>query len=177
MLTGIVERLSRWYYKNKLYRKMGKKAKNVSVKGKLSFENGSVEIGENCILYPDVSFAGNGKIQIGNNCKIGSHVILYANKNGGVSIGDNTIIAAQTYIIDSNHGTDAGELIQKQPLQASKVTIGSDCWIGADVTIIKGAVIEDGAVIGAKSLVNSRIEKNGIAFGIPAKVNGRYRKE
>lgn len=37
------------------------------------------------------------------------------------------------------------------------------------MTILKGAYIEDGAIIGAKSLVKGKIEKNVIAVGVPAK--------
>jgi acetyltransferase-like isoleucine patch superfamily enzyme len=50
------------------------------------------------------------------------------------------------------------------------IFIGKDVWIAAGSKIVKGAKINDGAVIGAMSMVNSEIEENGIAVGIPAKV-------
>ena len=88
---------------------------------------------------------------------------------GGVHIGENTLIAAQTYIIDCDHGIKANELIQKQKNTVKEIFIGKDVWIGANVTVLKGSCIEDGAIIGAKSLVKGKIEKNVIAVGIPAK--------
>ena len=88
---------------------------------------------------------------------------------GGVHIGDNTVIAAQTYIIDCDHGIKAKELIQKQKNTVKEIFIGKDVWIGANVTVLKCSYIEDGAIIGAKSLVKGKIEKNVIAVGIPAK--------
>lgn len=174
-LLNLILKIQRRLYHKQLQEKVGHKLKNVTVKGKLTFERCTIEMGENVVLYPDVSFTGNGKIVIGNNVKIGKGVIIYANEKGGVEIGDHTIIAAQTYIIDSNHGCTLDALISSQPLEAEKVVIGSDVWIGANATVIKGAHIENGAVIGAKSLVNSTIEENGIAFGIPAKIR-KFRK-
>lgn len=88
---------------------------------------------------------------------------------GGVHIGENSLIAAQSYIIDCDHGIEKDKLIQKQKNTVEKIYIGKDVWLGANVTILKGAYIEDGAIIGAKSLVKGKIEKNVIAVGVPAK--------
>ena len=63
-------------------------------------------------------------------------------------------------------------LIQEQDLEFDDcgIRIGSDVWIAAGCKIVKGALINDGAVVGALSLVNSEIMKYGIAVGTPAKV-------
>ena len=100
---------------------------------------------------------------------IGDNVIIWASKNGGITIGDNTQIAAHTYIIDCDHGIKKDELINKQPLISKKIEIGNDVWIGANCTILKGSIIENGAVIGAKSLVNNHLPAYSINVGIPAK--------
>ena len=147
----------------------GNKQNGLIVRGKLHIENRNVIIGKNVDLYPGVTFAGNGVIRIGDNSKIGQNTIIYANKDGGVVIGNNTIIAAQSYIIDSNHNTDGKQLISEQGLSSATVKIGNDVWLGANVTVIKGALIHDGVVVGAKSLVNSEVEENSIVVGIPAK--------
>lgn len=88
---------------------------------------------------------------------------------GGVSIGDDTMIAANCYIIDSNHGICPQQLIREQELDVEQIILGKDVWIGAGCHIIKGACIEDGAVIGANSVVNSFVSSNVIAVGSPAK--------
>lgn len=90
-------------------------------------------------------------------------------------IGNNVSIAAHTYIIDSNHGIEYGRLINEQGLASEKITIGDDVWIADNCTILKGVNIGDGAVIGAKSLVNKDVETNAVAFGVPAKAHG-YRQ-
>lgn len=50
------------------------------------------------------------------------------------------------------------------------LSIGNDVWIGANVTVLRGIRIGDGAVIGANSLVNKDIPPYAIAVGNPAKV-------
>lgn len=90
-------------------------------------------------------------------------------KWGGIVIGDNTSIATQCFIIDSDHKVEKNILIQKQGMSTEKITIGKDVWIAANCTILKGAIISDGAVIGAKSLVKGFCEKDTIYVGIPAK--------
>ena len=96
--------------------------------------------------------------------------IIYS-KNG-IKIGDNTIIAGQCYIIDSNHGMKADQLIRQQEDCAAEggIVIGSDVWIAAQCSILKGTRIHDHAVIGAQSLVNSEIPANAIAVGTPARI-------
>lgn len=147
-----------------------------TIYGKIYHSNPNVCIGENVRIYPGVQFWGDGLIKIGNHVSIGNNTLIYALKNAGVEIGDNTHIAAQTYIIDMNHGTKKDILIKDQENECEKVKIGSDVWIAANVTILKGADIGDGAVIGAKALVNKHIPENAIAVGIPAKVI-KFREE
>ena len=102
----------------------------------------------------------------------GLGTIIFSNKC--VRIGNNTSIAGQTYIIDSNHGISKSAIIQEQPLESDPngISIGADVWIGAQCMIMKGAQIEDHAVIGCQSMVNSVIPQNAIAFGTPAKIHG-----
>lgn len=164
----ILEKIVQIYYKKQLEKRVGHRLPSVKVLGRIFFDNGTIEIGENVILWPGVTFSGNGHISIGSNCKIGQNTIIYANRDGGVEIGNDVIIAAQNYIIDSNHSAFKGMLIREQSLVSKKIIIGNDVWIGTQCSIVMGAEIKDGAVIGAKSLVNHTIEKDAIAFGIPA---------
>lgn len=50
------------------------------------------------------------------------------------------------------------------------VCIGNDCWIGADVTIIGGTRIHDGAVVLANAWVTKDVPPYAIVGGTPAKV-------
>lgn len=147
-------------------------ANNLIIKGKIYFMNKNIIFGNNVTLYPGVTFMGTGKITIGNNVAIGKDSIIIAKED--IEIGDNTCIAGQCFIVDNNHCINKDKLIREQELEVkNKLIIGSDCWIGANSTIIAGAHIEDGAIIGAKALVNCPIKKYSIVVGIPAREIGK----
>lgn len=161
--------------KNKIIKKYREKifylrtGYKVNLVGEIILINTNLKIGKNVTIYPYVQFFGDGVIEIGDNVDIGTGTIIYSSKRGGVVIGKNTLIAAQTYIIDCDHGTEKDQIIQAQENVIERVYIGEDVWLGANVSVLKGAYIEDGAVIGAKSLVKGRINKYTIAVGIPAR--------
>ncbi len=91
-----------------------------AIHGRVTVNASDVEIGRNLSVYPGAYFWGDGPIAIGDNVDIGKDTILYAHKGGGIAIGNNNVaIAAQCYIIDSDHGTRHGELIRNQPMDVS----------------------------------------------------------
>ncbi|NJS39780.1 MAG: CatB-related O-acetyltransferase [Rhodobacteraceae bacterium] len=56
-----------------------------------------------------------------------------------------------------------------EPLPPRNLTIGNDVWIGANVTIMSGITIDDGAVVGANSTVTRSIGPYEIWGGNPAR--------
>lgn len=61
-------------------------------------------------------------------------------------------------------------------LNTTPSIIGNDVWCGANVVIMQGVKIGDGAVIGANAVVTQDVPDYGIAVGVPAKVI-KYRFE
>lgn len=158
-------------YRKRLFKAMiGCNHNDFSIVGDVTVINKNIKLGHNVTIYPNVMFWGDGEIVIGDNVDIGNGTVIYASKTGGVTIGNNTNIAAQCYIIDMDHGIKDGELICNQENTVEKVTIGSDCWIDANVTVLKGSKIDNGAIIGAKSLVKANVPENSISIGIPSKI-------
>lgn len=156
-------------YRNAVF--FSKTGCRVNLLGNMTLINTNLKIGKNVTFYPDVMLFGDGLIEIGDNVDLGNGTVIYASKNGGgVKIGDNSLIAAQSYIIDTDHGIRAGELIRKQAYTVSPVSIGKDVWIAAGCKILKGSQIGNGAIIGAQSVVKGTIPECAIAVGIPAKV-------
>lgn len=50
------------------------------------------------------------------------------------------------------------------------ITIGNDVWIGANVSLMDGVKIGDGAIVAANALVTKDVEPYTIVGGVPAKV-------
>ncbi|MDY0907448.1 acyltransferase [Pedobacter sp. CFBP9032] len=134
----------------------------------------SITIAKKCELSEGVILKTyGGSINLDENTFLGEHTIIYG--HGGVTIGNNTLIAMHTCIVSSNHTIpDRSELIRNKPDILLPVNIGSDVWIGANCTILGGVSIGNGAVIGAGSVVNKDIPAYSIAVGNPARVI-RYR--
>jgi acetyltransferase-like isoleucine patch superfamily enzyme len=65
-------------------------------------------------------------------------------------------------------------LIREQGFQPSKggIVIENDCWLGAGVVVLDGAVIRRGAVIAAGSLVRGEVPEYAIFAGSPARQIG-----
>lgn len=107
----------------------------------------------------------------GKNIKIGKKVFINAccrfQDQGGIEIGDGSLIGHNTTIATLNHDFNP---LKRQNLTPSPVKIGKNVWIGSDCTILPGVEIGDGAIIGAGSVVTKSVPKNVIAVGNPARV-------
>lgn len=142
---------------------------NVKILRGVSIE-GDVWLGNNTIIHDySIISAYNGSIKIGQNCAVNPFCVLYG--HGGLTIGNNVRIAAQTVIIPANHiYTDAEIPISQQGISAKGITIEDDVWIGAGVKILDGSKIGRGSVIGAGAVVRGKIPSYSVAVGVPAKV-------
>lgn len=82
-----------------------------------------------------------------------------------IEIGSDCIIAWDVFISDSNWHEITG-----MP-KFSPVLIGDQVWISHGVSILKGAVIPSGCIVGARSLVTQVFfTKNTLIAGVPAKI-------
>lgn len=109
-----------------------------------------------------------GFVHIGRNSGIGQGAILYG--NGGLTIGDNVMIAGQCFIVASSHAfEDSGQPISEQGFHARGITIEDNVWIGAGAKILDGVTIGRGAVVGANAVVNRSVPAGVRVGGVPAR--------
>jgi maltose O-acetyltransferase len=94
---------------------------------------------------------------------------------GLIEIGDQNMFGPDVYITDSNHRFGPGLVLNEQPMNIGKVKIGSRCWIGAKVVILKDVELGDGCVVGAGSVVTKSVPPGAVVVGVPAKVTLRGR--
>ena len=109
-------------------------------------------------------------IVTGSNCWIGVDAVLSAGQ-GGIFLGDNVLIAAQTVLVCGNHDfekLDAATL--DQSYTGRPIRIGNNAWIGAQVVILGGVTIGEHAVIAAGAVVNADVDPYTVVGGVPARV-------
>lgn len=82
-----------------------------------------------------------------------------------VVIGENTSFSFKNSIITSSHDFNNFSTIIAKP-----ITIGANCWITTNVTILPGVTIGDNCVIAAGSVVTKDIPSGVLAGGNPCKV-------
>lgn len=107
---------------------------------------GKIKIGEHCYFNHNCSITSLKKIEIGNHCMFGNNIV----------------------IVDHNHLRNNSANCESEFIN-EEIIIGDNVWIGANCTILKGVLVDDGSVIAANSVVNKNIPKNELWGGCPAK--------
>lgn len=108
-------------------------------------------------------------IRVGPRSAIGAfNMILGA---GGISIGADCLLGPHVTVLSENHTVSALDIpIRAQGETRAETRIGNNVWVGANVVILAGSNIGDGAVIAAGAVVRGTIPSFSIAGGVPAKV-------
>jgi acetyltransferase-like isoleucine patch superfamily enzyme len=139
-----------------------------------------VAIGARCCIEPGVAFKFDGPYQDGAHIVIGEHVFLgYGvefNIKDRISIGSHSLIASGCRFIDHDHAIDPRFPISTQRGEMAEISVGEDCWIGANLVVLKGVTIGDGAVVGAGAVITKNIPNGEIWLGVPARKVGERAK-
>lgn len=145
---------------------------NVRIMGDIDIRNreqGSIIFEDDVTIDNDCRFvaANNAVLRIGKRTGIGAFSIF--NCGSDVTIGEDCLFSGMAHIQSSQHGFAKGELILNQKHTYGKIIIGNDVWIAFGVSILKNVVLEDGCVVGAKSLVREgHFQRNSVIAGVPA---------
>ena len=121
------------------------------------------QIGENSIIYNQLTVVCPQSVKIGKNVKVMNGVLMMS--AGGITIEDNVIISPNVQLISNNHDPYDRYVITCKP-----ILIKEGALIGAGATILPGVTIGKYAIIGANSVVSRDIPDFGVAIGTPAKV-------
>ena len=180
--------IARFFYREK-------QIKLRQLRNRTALLNKGLNCSRNSIVnFPDISRISNGK-----NCSVGDFSILdiaddptLPDRQGTVILGDavyigeqcnirasgseirigsQTMIANSVVIVSANHKTTLGTPMFLQSWDTARfgVSIGEDCWIGSNSTILPGTIIGTGSVIAGGSVVRGIIPPFSIWGGVPAR--------
>ncbi len=106
----------------------------------------------------------------GKNIVIGKNVFINAcccfQDQGGVILGDGTLVGHQTVFATLNHGMEPE---RRGELHPAPIRVGKDVWIGSRAVITSGVTIGDGAVIAAGAVVTKDVPAGALVGGVPAR--------
>lgn len=103
---------------------------------------------------------------------IGKNTHIFSDISGGegflISIGDDVTISNNVSFI--THDASISHYIDNVTDIFGEITIGNNCFIGMNTTILPGVEIADNCIIGAGSVVTKSIKEEGTVWaGNPAK--------
>lgn len=117
-----------------------------------------------------IEIDGDGcHLTIGNGCVIGEGCYISCReRNTVLTIGDECMLSRNIKIMTS----DGHDIFHdgKRINHARDIRIGNKVWLADNVTVMKGADIGSGSVVGINSLVFSVVGNNAIVAGNPARV-------
>lgn len=122
-------------------------------------------VGKNCRIF--------GKCRVNENTLVGNNVVINSLEvigSGNCTIGQYCHLARGLTIITSNHNYKGNGIPYDNTVIEKPVIIGDFVWIGANVTILPGVSIGEGAIIQAGSVVRHNIPPLCLAGGNPAEV-------
>jgi len=128
-------------------------------------------IGKGTLISGRMQLIGAGPIErrliVGERCYFTTP--LFVDLSSPITIGHDVTIGHHVVLVTADHEIGspwrrAGEVNPKP------IAIGDGVWIAARVTVLPGARIGAGAVVGAGSLVKGEIPPGVLAAGVPARV-------
>ena len=128
------------------------------------------KVGKNFRVDTKLKITNPGLISFGNNCFIGANAIMLAH-NAPIVIGNNVIIAAETYMNTRNHRYDKTSIpINNQGYIYSPIVIEDDVWLGFRSIILSGVTVAKGTIVAANAVVTHNFPPFSVIAGVPAKV-------
>ena len=123
-------------------------------------------MGADSRILPGAVIHGRENLSIGRSVTIGEYCHMWA--NGGLTIGDDSLIAAHCTLTTLSHNAD-GQKYRETTFNAP-IKIGTNVWLGYGVVVMPGVSIGDNAIIGAGAVVTKDVPPNAVAVGVPARV-------
>jgi len=114
-------------------------------------------------------WARDGRIRIGKNTRIMGACLIVAESNTGISLGEGCLIATGVEFRTGDGHAIHNKATGARTNPGASIRVGDRVWLAKDVLVLKGAVIPDGSVVGARSTVTKDLpEANGVYAGSPA---------
>lgn len=118
-----------------------------------------MSVGNNVFISRNFHISARNLV-LGSNIMVGPNLVIECDDHAYGVVGQTMFAVAH----DKRHG--------------GGITLEDDLWIGANVTILRNAIIREGTVIGAGSVVTQEIPPYCICGGVPCRpIKARFSEE
>ena len=173
------------FYTQEELRTLGLKdfGERVRISRKTSLYGASgIEVGDD-VRIDDFSVLGAGPdgIRLGCFVHVAVHCVLIGRAR--IELCDFSGLSARVTVYSSSddysgvHLTNPTVPAEFTGVQHAEVVVGRHVIVGAGSVILPGAVLEEGAAVGALSLVRDRCKAFGVYFGAPARKIGERKRD
>lgn len=128
----------------------------------------------------DVVIAFPCKLSKPQNVFLSDYTLIQPNttfimNNGCVRVGKWSVIASNCTLITDNHIPSVGvnhRMLGRYHIndKVKDIILEEDCWAGAGVTLMSGAILRRGSIAAAGALVNKEVPPYAVVAGVPAKI-------
>ena len=140
-----------------LHELLGHIGEGTFIQGPVTFHYGChTTIGDNTFINFNFTVQDDARVCVGSHCNIGPNVTI--------------VTPMHPKLPEERRALRCPDGEYRYLCYALPVTVGDDCWLGANVVICPGVTIGRGCVIGAGSVVTKDIPEGSIAVGNPARV-------
>jgi putative colanic acid biosynthesis acetyltransferase WcaF len=121
------------------------------------------QIGQDCKVYPSVKIWNPKYLSLGNRVIIGDSVDLY--NVDVIEIQSDVTISQYAFLCTASHDIECPQRrLIKKPIGIQK-----GAWVFAGAFVGMGVTIDEGAVVGARSVVTKNVSAFEVVAGNPAK--------
>ncbi|WP_156340558.1 acyltransferase [Sphingomonas sp. Leaf17] len=113
------------------------------------------------------------RLKVGDRSYIGPNAVI--GLGGPVTIGEGVQIGAGLTITAEAHEGDADGSFVTGHVSRTGVTIGDNCWLGNNVSLLDGVELGEGCIIGAGAVVTRSVQSYSVAAGVPARIIRKIR--
>ena len=117
-------------------------------------------------IHPSASLLINNRVNLRNHCNfvLGENATVILEENvfmnnycsinalERIEIGENTLFGEGVKLYDHNHEYNE-KTVEHRKFTSSPIKIGKNCWLGSNVTVLKGVTIGDNVIIGAGCVI------------------------
>ena len=123
------------------------------------------EVSESVGMFPPFN------TDFGKNTTVGERTFINAGckfqDQGGIFIGNDCLIGHNATLCTINHAQDPD---RRGDMEFHPIRIEDKVWLGANVTILPGVTIGEGAIVAAGAVVTKDVAARTVVGGVPARV-------